>query len=379
MKREKTTFSLPPYKEALSWLKETDPAIYNAQKEWPLVSIIMPSLNQGEFIEASIRSILLQNYPNLEFIIIDGGSNDNTLKVIEKYDSWISYWESVPDKGQAQALNKGFKIGSGEIATWINSDDLLFPSALFKVVNWFKNNPGMDFVYGLSYVLTPDNKVALNKNNNTTAELEYEYLASFPYSQPSCFFTYDILGRVGFLDESYDITMDYDLFVRMSLNGEMYGISEMIGVFRVHGKAKTYAYTLAWDLDRKRVFSTLLRTIKANSNWLDILENCSLYIPGKSIYSSQKEFSENQIKRIIQIFIRDHIKLNFFAERFQTVFSISYGLRRLYPDFFLSSLNLYYYKSSFYRYPVLFAISRPMAFLWRKIRAYINKLSSKDN
>ena len=97
---------------------------------WPRISVVTPSFNQGEFIEETIRSILLQGYPNLEYIVMDGGSTDNSVEIIKKYSPWLSYWISEPDAGQSDAINRGLKQASGDFATWINSDDLLCKNAL---------------------------------------------------------------------------------------------------------------------------------------------------------------------------------------------------------------------------------------------------------
>jgi glycosyltransferase involved in cell wall biosynthesis len=113
---------------------------------WPHISIVTPSYNQGQFIEETIRSVLLQGYPNLEYIIIDGGSTDNTVEIIEKYESWISYWVSEKDSGQSDALNKGFAIGDGQICAYINSDDIFLPNALSKVSLAYAENPEFKWI-----------------------------------------------------------------------------------------------------------------------------------------------------------------------------------------------------------------------------------------
>lgn len=104
---------------------------------YPKISIITPSLNQGDFIEECIRSVLLQQYPNLEYIIIDGGSQDNTVNIIKKYEPWIDYWVSEEDSGQSQAINKGMKIATGDIVAWLNSDDMYFPGVFFEIARQF--------------------------------------------------------------------------------------------------------------------------------------------------------------------------------------------------------------------------------------------------
>jgi glycosyltransferase involved in cell wall biosynthesis len=117
--------------------RSINPEMYAAKSVWPKISIVTPSYNQGEFIEDTILSILNQNYPNLEYIIIDGGSNDNTPQIIQKYEKNLTYWICEPDNGQADAINKGLTKATGEIFNWINSDDLLAPNALFEIGMYF--------------------------------------------------------------------------------------------------------------------------------------------------------------------------------------------------------------------------------------------------
>jgi glycosyltransferase involved in cell wall biosynthesis len=115
---------------------------------WPKISIVTPSFNQGQYIEETILSVLSQNYPNLEYIIIDGGSTDDTVEIIKKYESRITYWVSEPDRGQSHAINKGLQKCTGEIFNWLNSDDWYMPGALFDVANAFRINSRAQFVSG---------------------------------------------------------------------------------------------------------------------------------------------------------------------------------------------------------------------------------------
>ena len=132
----------PPDKIGWPWTEESQmlQTLQPDGSEWPGISIVTPSYNQGQFIEETIRSILLQNYPNIEFIIIDGGSNDFTLEIIKKYEKWITFWVSEKDRSQSHAINKGFERCTGELVNWICSDDMLCKDALFNLAPLIKHN-----------------------------------------------------------------------------------------------------------------------------------------------------------------------------------------------------------------------------------------------
>ncbi|PZO38690.1 MAG: hypothetical protein DCF19_15930 [Pseudanabaena frigida] len=123
----------------------------------PKISIVMPSYNQGKYVEETIRSVLLQNYPNLEFIVCDGGSTDNTIEILEKYSPWLSFWQSKKDRGQGHAINLGFSLASGDYFGWINSDDFYSPNCLYKVAKQFVE-VNKDFIYGDSLTLDENKK-----------------------------------------------------------------------------------------------------------------------------------------------------------------------------------------------------------------------------
>jgi glycosyltransferase involved in cell wall biosynthesis len=127
------------------------------------ISIITPSFNQGKFIEETIQSVFSQEYTNLEYIIIDGNSTDNSIDIIQKYSEQLSYWISEKDHGQAAAINKGFNIASGDIIGWLNSDDILLPGALDKISNAFISHPDIDVVYGDYFFIDENSKILLKK------------------------------------------------------------------------------------------------------------------------------------------------------------------------------------------------------------------------
>ena len=133
------------------------------EKNWPKISIITPSYNQGEFLERTILSVIEQNYPNLEYIIIDGGSTDGSVDIIQKYADKLAYWISEKDNGQTHAINKGFKKATGEIVAWLNSDDELCEGALMAVASVFMEHDEADFVFGNQYSIDSNGKIKIGR------------------------------------------------------------------------------------------------------------------------------------------------------------------------------------------------------------------------
>jgi glycosyltransferase involved in cell wall biosynthesis len=181
----------------------------------PLVSIITPSFNQGLYLEETIKSVLNQDYPNLEYIIIDGGSTDGSLDIIKRYEDRIGYWESEPDLGQTDAINKGFAHAKGEILAWLNSDDTYRPGAIQEAVDYLVAHPEAGMVYGHAFYIDEEGKVVAQF---PTAETDYYKLrrgnATIP--QQAAFFRSTLWKMVGPLDPSFYYAMDYDLWTRIS-------------------------------------------------------------------------------------------------------------------------------------------------------------------
>ncbi len=207
----------------------------------PKISIVTPSFNQGQYLEQTILSVLGQMYPNLEYIIIDGGSTDNSVKIIEKYEKYITYWLSEPDRGQAHAINKAIRKSTGEIVTWLNSDDYYMEGALMKIGNFFRNNDRFDIVFGNSIRVDHNGKV-LNKlipqvfNGN----IKNPFTVVLP--QPSSFFSKDIFDHYGPLDESLHFSMDMDFWLKLAHNNVNFSVlEEDLTYFRIHENAKSYS------------------------------------------------------------------------------------------------------------------------------------------
>jgi glycosyltransferase involved in cell wall biosynthesis len=207
----------------------------------PLVSIITPSFNQGEFIEATIQSVITQDYPDLEYWIIDGGSQDGSLEVIHKYADRLAGWISEPDEGQADAINKGFRLAQGEIIAWINSDDLYRPHAIHRAVAALQAQPEVGLVY--SDVDSIDARGELF-NRMRYDQWQLVDLITFKIlGQPSVFFRRSVLEAAGLLDSSYNFLLDHHLWLRMALHTQLgYVPGEVWAAARMHPGAKNMAH-----------------------------------------------------------------------------------------------------------------------------------------
>lgn len=205
----------------------------------PKITIVTPSYNQGQYLEETIESILDQQYPNLEYIIVDGCSNDCSLSVIRRYEKHLSFWVSEKDRGQTHAINKGFKIATGEIVNWINSDDLLEPGALQCLADNMHRNNEAGVYYGDYRAIDSKSETiyARRVGHHTSSGLYWGRQLS---SQPAVFFRRELLDKYGFLDETHHFCMDIEYWVRLAKNGvKFHQIKTPLGVTRVHGDAKT--------------------------------------------------------------------------------------------------------------------------------------------
>lgn len=335
----------PKNNQGFPWNEEVSPLKYDNNFHYPKITIITPTLNQGKYIEATIRSVLLQNYPNLEYIIIDGNSTDQTIEIIKKYSNWISYWISEPDRGQTHAINKGIAHATGDIIGWLNSDDQLLPNALLKVSSFFSINPSGNFLHGEAIIEDISSGVqTITKSKKT--DLELKYLSSFPYPQPSCFFRTRLIRKTGELDESFQMTMDFDLFVRFALVTNFHHTPDVLTKFLRHSASKTFKYTTTWDSERKIVFSKLLRTIKVPEKYKVALFKLNSYIEGTERYKTERSFSEKDVKKIIYFFLLDSIYFNYHGTKnYKNCYKISKWLIINYHNNFNHYILKVFFKS----------------------------------
>lgn len=202
------------------------------------ISIIVPSFNQGKFLEETLLSIFNQEYPSLEVFVIDGGSNDESVNIIKKYAHKIDYWISEKDKGQSEAINKGFKRATGDIISWLCSDDLYMPGALNKVNEVFSSLPdSFGLIHGNTEMFRNNVIVRYDKGYpNLTIE---RLLAGMGFPQPSSFFRKKSLDQTGFLNERFHYGMDYDLISRLLMVSEFRYCDFLFSRYRLHGDSKS--------------------------------------------------------------------------------------------------------------------------------------------
>lgn len=217
------------------------------------MSIVTPSYNQAQFLEETILSVLSQDYPNLEYIIIDGGSADGSVDIIRKYEDRLAYWVSEADEGQSDAINKGWRRASGEILAWLNSDDTYVPGAVRAVVQYFKSHPQVDMVYGYLNWIDESGEVTWTTEPSTTFDLNRLIYSTFFVPQPTVFFRKHVVDKIGMLDTSLHYCMDCDLWHRIGMNFTVRGIPALMANFRTHSASKTHAVSLEFVMDRYRV------------------------------------------------------------------------------------------------------------------------------
>jgi len=213
--------------------------LLNKEPSYPKISIVTPSFNQGQFLERTIVSVLNQSYPNLEYIIVDGGSTDGSVEIIKKYEKYLTYWVSEKDTGQSEALNKGFNRATGELIGWQNSDDIYLPASFYKLAEIFKENPDVDIIFG--------NRLDVDEQDNVIGESRFtpftvvgHWYEGMALSNQSTFWRKTLFLKVGMIDPQFHLAMDYEFFLRAGLRGaEFKRVPYFWGAIRRHEDAKT--------------------------------------------------------------------------------------------------------------------------------------------
>lgn len=204
---------------------------------YPKISIITPSYNQAEFLERTILSVLNQDYQNIEYIIIDGGSTDGSLDIIQKYEDRLAYWVSESDRGQSHALNKGFLAATGEIFAWINSDDIYTEGAISNVIQFFIDHPEASVVYGDGDTIDRNDKF-LYHHKSGDFDLNRLFKINFIF-QPATFFKRQVIEEISPIEESLNYVMDYNLWLKAALASNVCYMPSTLAQFRYHSESKT--------------------------------------------------------------------------------------------------------------------------------------------
>ncbi len=205
--------------------------------EQPLVSVVTPSFNQARFLELAMLSVLEQDYPRIEYIVIDGGSTDESLSIIKRNASRLAYWTSEPDQGQAEAINKGLRRAQGQLVAWLNSDDVYLPGTISDAVQVAHQHPQAGMVYADGYMVDSEERLLDPHRYRTLTALD---LLSFEVLlQPTVFMRRSALEAAGYLDRSYDLILDHELWLRIASGHQLVHVPRFWALERTHKEAKT--------------------------------------------------------------------------------------------------------------------------------------------
>jgi hypothetical protein len=220
------------------------------------MTVITPSYNQAQYLEATIRSVLLQGYPALEYIVVDGGSTDGSVEILRRYAPWLASWVSEPDRGQAHALNKGFAAATGELVGWLNSDDLLVPGALHRLAAAHRADAEAIVVGDVYEFDDADGRVRLVRQREiTVGNLVLPALSGLRWHQPGIYAPGALQRRAGPLDESLRYAFDQDWLCRLLAHAPVRYLGAPVAAFRLHGASKTVAESASWWPEQEAVLA----------------------------------------------------------------------------------------------------------------------------
>jgi glycosyltransferase involved in cell wall biosynthesis len=251
-----TVADLPPApigRIGFPWTEGSGIHFSNGGEHLPLISIITPSYNQGTFLEETIRSVLLQGYPKLEYIIIDGGSTDNSLDIIRQYAPYLAHWVSEADRGQTHAINKGLNHSTGAVMGWLNSDDVLLPDALSRIGAAFAADPARQVVCGFRKVIDMHSQFVVNGVRGIPHSRVVRHRNII--AQETVYWRREVFEKVGLLDENLRFVMDYDYWQRILAAGyEFRLIPFYLGGFRRHAESKTATLETLYQAELDALF-----------------------------------------------------------------------------------------------------------------------------
>lgn len=279
----------------------------------PKISIITPSYNQGHFIEETITSVLDQGYPNLEYIIMDGGSKDNTVEVIKKYEKHLTYWVSERDKGQSDAINKGFRMATGEVINWLNSDDYYEKGTLNKVGQAF-TDPNVNVYMGVSRVFGNKGEYKTKGTDVYFGNLE-KTIGWARIDQPETFFRKSCLDAIGYADEQFHYVMDKELWIRYLIKYGLDNIkktNELLTDFRIHDDSKTNSFGLKFNKESLQLYQAIAEVGGSKFSNIPLWPAEKLQLGFKDKYTIQKNQTDKILNyNIYYIFLERYAQDNY--------------------------------------------------------------------
>jgi glycosyltransferase involved in cell wall biosynthesis len=288
------------------WLEQSS-AVYHKKyigKVWPKITVVTPSYNQGKFIEETIRSVLLQNYPDIEYIVLDGGSTDASVDIIKKYDKWIHHWTSQPDDGPADAIKKGWDRASGKIVAYLNSDDVYLPCTLVKAALAFEKYPEAVAINGGELRIDPDGHVLKVSQPDSATQLDLLNMRFI--SQPATFIKKKKLERAGGINSAIKCIYDYELWLRLTDVGKIHVIQDILAMTRWYSGTKTLSEreTIADELIQ--VVEEKIKDIKGYSKSEINRIRHNLYYTALDIYLEKPRRFGSIIKSVHKALINRH-------------------------------------------------------------------------
>lgn len=314
-----------------------------------LISIITPSFNQGKFLEENLHSIAKQQQKGfeIEHIIIDGQSEDNSVEIIKKHEKHLAYWISEKDNGQSHAINKGLKHATGDIITWLNSDDFYEPDTLEYVLTEFQNNPGVSVIHGKTLLFGDSIKSVINGLETNIKPSQYLPYMRFP--QPSSFFKAEVFRKNGTLNNNLHYAMDFELVVKAVLSGFRFLRSDkLLSHYRIHNNSKSN-HDMKFLNEWETVFCKALASLHNGQQWLDVLNEFGINNKmSDERYNCQISFTDFELEEAVleHLYIQYHYHYKSHNKVFCT--QLNNWLKQNYPSFYNKrSFNKYHIRQNY--------------------------------
>jgi glycosyltransferase involved in cell wall biosynthesis len=254
-------FQLPPpeiHKPGWPWSygRNYEPAGMSDSALWPKISIITPSYNQKKWVEETIRSVLLQGYPNLEYFVIDGGSTDGSVEIIKKYGPWLSGWITKKDRGQSEAINKGLRMATGDIVAWINSDDYYLPGVFFKIAGFFSQHPSAGLIFGRAMNID-EFSCPMGLMKAGTYSFKNLLTQRMVIAQQAAFWKRKVYEAVGGVREDLHYAMDFEYWIRIGRKYPITQIRDTLACYRRTTQSKGGTATSKWGHEFMKILDEI--------------------------------------------------------------------------------------------------------------------------